>query len=144
MPFDSNNFGTFITVIHFGGVAKNMLIQIDIYYNMFNLNDFRCNSYCFIQIIAYYLVFHFMIPIVNFICLSAINANYRETPKWQTWPFMHCTITTTVTVIILNPSFYFCFISFLFMPTKRQCASLKYFSVQYYKQKKEMHFLFDI
>ena len=52
--------------------------------------------------------------------MSAINANYRETPKWQTWPFMHCTITTTVTVIILNPSFYFCFISFLFMPTKRQ------------------------
>ena len=44
----------------------------------------------------------------------------------------------------LNPSFYFCFISFLFMPTKRQCASLKYFSVQYCKQKKEMHFLFDI
>ena len=85
-----------------------------------------------------------MITNVNFICLSAIDSNYRETPKWQTWPFMHCTITTTVTVIILNPSFYFCFISFLFMPTKRQCASLKYFSVQYCKQKKEMHFLFDI
>ena len=83
MPFDSNNFGTFITVIHFGGVAKNMLIQIDIYYNMFNLNDFRCIIHIrsFIQIIAYYLVFHFMITNVNFICLSAMNANYRETPK---------------------------------------------------------------